>query len=57
MLEVKNLSASDTFAASARKNSILALEVLQKSEFLRARGRQANTKVNGTQGENANFVI
>ena len=33
MLEVKNLSASNTFASGIRKKSILAREVLQKPKM------------------------
>ena len=36
MPKVKNLNTSNTFAASTRKNSILAVEVLQKSKLQRA---------------------
>ena len=41
MLEMKNLSASNTFATGIRKTSILTREVLQKQKCDAHRGRQA----------------
>ena len=55
--EVKNLSASNTFAADMRKKSILAREMLQKPKMRRATKAPSKKKVNGTEGGDAILVF
>ena len=55
--EVKNLCASNTFAAEMRKTNILAREVLQKPKMRSATKAPSKKKVNGAEGGNAILVF